>query len=148
MDLSLEMNVEQSVKVSPTLIAVNTILALSSQELQNLIKQEAEENPAFEIFEQQTCAICGEHLHNGICLNCRQTTAASRSNNDVSDDFNYSSLGYNDEGFGSKGLSGYDESDFDPISLVASESSMRERMTVDLRSALNGEDYLIADYLI
>ncbi len=148
MDISAEMNTEQNMRVSPTLIAVNTILALSSQELQTLIKQEAEENPAFEIIEHQTCAICGEHLHNGICLNCRQTTAGSRSNNDMSDDFNFGSFGYQEEGFASRGFNGGDDNDFDPISLVAAESSMRERMMVDLRSALNSQDYQIADYLI
>src|SRR5207249_3567498 len=57
MDISLEMNAEQSLRVSPTLIAVNQILALSSLELQAAIKQEAEENPALEIQERQTCNI-------------------------------------------------------------------------------------------
>src|SRR5437870_5738330 len=70
MDISLEMNAEQTLKVSPTLIAVNQILALSSQELQAAIKQEAEENPALEITERHTCAICGEVLNHGVCANC------------------------------------------------------------------------------
>jgi RNA polymerase sigma-54 factor len=148
MDLSVEMNVEQAPRVSPTLIAVNTILALSSQELQTLIKQEAEENPAFEIVEHETCAICGEALHNGVCLNCLRAGDSQPNNNDVSDDFNYSSLGYHEEGFMSRGSGGSDDPDFDPISLVASESSMRERLMVDLRSVLNDEDYKIADYLL
>src|SRR5690242_9789729 len=105
MDISTEMNLEQNMKVSPTLIAVNTILALSSQELQTVIRQEAEENPAFEIVEHQTCPVCGEPLHNGVCLNCRQPSSNSRTSSDVSDDFNFGSLGYQEEGFGSKGFS-------------------------------------------
>src|SRR3954449_12913124 len=99
MDISLEMNVEQSMRVSPTLIAVNTILALSSQELQNLIKQEAEENPALEITEHQTCAICGDTLRNGTCLNCLRRDSAANRQTDTSDDFSFASLGYGDEGF-------------------------------------------------
>ena len=75
MDISIDMNVEQQMRVSPTLIAVNHILALSSQELQELIKQEAEENPAFEIVEHQTCSICGEQLINGICVNCSRSAS-------------------------------------------------------------------------
>src|SRR6266705_1355617 len=148
MDLSLEMNVEQTVKVSPTLIAVNTILALSSQELQNLIKQEAEENPALEITEHQTCAICGDQLRNGVCINCLRTGAMGTHTPDNSDDFNFSSLGYADEAFRPNGPSAMDEDDFDPISLVASEPSMRERLMLDLRSALSSHDFPIADYIL
>jgi len=148
MDLSVEMNVEQTQRVSPTLIAVNTILALSSQELQTLIKQEAEENPAFDIVEHDTCAICGEGLHNGVCLNCLRTGNTQSGNNDVSDDYNFGSLGYHEDGYTSRGSSGSDDPDFDPISLVASESSMRERLMVDMRSVLSSEDYRIADYLL
>lgn len=147
MDISLEMNVEQSMKVSPTLIAVNTILALSSQELQTLIKQEAEENPALEITEMQTCTICGEALRNGVCLNCLRTGTASRTS-DISDDFSYSSLGYGDEAFRPTGSSAMDDDDFDPISLVASEQSMRERLMLDLRSALAARDFPIAGYIL
>src|SRR5437764_819960 len=66
MDLSIDMTQEQTLRVSPTLIAVNQILALSSQELQTAIKLEAEENPAFEITEHQTCNLCGEVLKPGI----------------------------------------------------------------------------------
>jgi RNA polymerase sigma-54 factor len=148
MDLSVDMNFEQTPRVSPTLIAVNTILALSSQELQTLIKQEAEENPALEIVEHDTCVICGEALHNGVCLNCLRTGNTRSTNSDVSDDFNFGSLGYNEEGYVSRGSGGADDPDFDPISLVASESTMRERLMLDLRSVLNSEDYRIADYLL
>src|SRR5947209_8593008 len=112
MDLSLEMNVEQSMKVSPTLIAVNTILALSSQELQTLIKQEADENPAFEITEHQTCSLCGEQLHNGVCLNCLRTGSTSTANREVSDEFSYGSLGYREEGFMSRSSGQGEDPDF------------------------------------
>jgi len=148
MDISLEMNVEQSMRVSPTLIAVNTILALSSQELQNLIKQEADENPALEITEHQTCAICGDGLHNGVCLNCLRTTSAASRTSDTTDDFSFGSLGYGDELFRGGGANLGDDDDFDPISLVASEQSMRERLMLDLRSALDSGDFPIADYIL
>src|SRR3954468_24063455 len=141
MDISLEMNVEQSIRVSPTLIAVNTILALSSQELQNLIKQEADENPALEITELQTCTICGDSLRNGVCLNCLRTGSTPPNKQDTSDDFNFGTLGYGDEGFRSGGSGSLDDDDFDPISLVASEQSMRERLMLDMRSALDERDF-------
>src|SRR5436305_14960020 len=103
MDLSLDMIVEQQQRVSPTLIAVNQILALSSQELQVAIKQEAEENPAFEVTERQTCNMCGEVLKNGVCTNClRGQTGPTRASqgdeftssapdNDFAGGYNFSS---------------------------------------------------------
>ena len=45
MDLSLQINQEQSLKVSPTLIVLNQLLALSSLELQQLVQQELGDNP-------------------------------------------------------------------------------------------------------
>src|SRR5512138_3820171 len=111
MDISIDMNVEQQMRVSPTLIAVNHILALSSQELQELIKQEAEENPAFEIVEHQTCSICGEQLKNGVCLHCSRRTAQETANNDAADEFGFGSLGYRDEPFSPNLSGGGDEDD-------------------------------------
>src|SRR6476469_6871909 len=137
MDISLDMASEQQARVSPTLIAVNQILALSSQELQSAIKLEADENPAFEIIEHQTCSICGEVLRHGVCVNCARKNVAANNRSNVMDDYNpgalaesdYSSLG------GSVGYNGFSDSDeeFDPISLVASEASMHERLMYDLR---------------
>ncbi len=49
LDLSTEMSSEMGMRVSPTLIAVNQVLSLSSMDMQKAIKQEAEDNPAFEI---------------------------------------------------------------------------------------------------
>lgn len=149
MDISLDMAVEQSLRVSPTLIAVNQILALSSQELQAAIKQEAEENPALEITEHQTCSLCGEVLRHGVCMNCTRRTLAGEQRSHSSDEYNASALLENDyTGSGySSGLSDLDE-EFDPVALVASELTMRERLMMDLRAVLPQEDHAIADYLI
>lgn len=146
MDLSLDMNAEQSVRVSPTLIAVNHILALSSQELQTLIKQEAEENPAFEIIEHQICPICGESLRHGVCPACTRNEHTSTSSSTAPDDFSYSAFSYNEEGAAMSPYDGADE--FDPISLVASEATLRERLMLDLRSVLPSADLPLADYLV
>src|SRR5438132_13179066 len=92
MDLSLDMGFEQAQtqRVSPTLVAVNQILALSSLELQAAIKQEAEENPALEIQERQTCNICGEVLRHGACTACSRrnykTDPRSNTGGDYSQD--------------------------------------------------------------
>jgi RNA polymerase sigma-54 factor len=147
MDVSLEMGVEQQARVSPTLIAVNHVLALSSQELHVLIKQEADENPALEIIEHQTCGVCGEVMSNGLCLVCVRRNASDEGQNS-GDEFGFGSLGYRDDA-SEGGFSGVsDADDFDPVSLVASEPSVRERLLLDLRSALSSEDLLIAAYIL
>ncbi len=143
MDISLDMGFEQSAKVSPTLIAVNHVLALSSQELQYLIKQEAEENPAFEIVENSTCTICGEVLKNGLCLSCSRGSDAGPPANSSQDDF---ASAYREDLGGS--FTNYRDDEFDPVSLVASEPSMRERLLLDMRAVLEADDLSIADYLL
>ncbi|HUP27611.1 MAG TPA: RNA polymerase factor sigma-54 [Chloroflexia bacterium] len=146
MDISLDLNYEQSMRVSPTLIAVNHVLALSSQELQNLIKQEAEDNPALELTEHHTCAICGDVLKNGICFNCLRGQSPERASPSLSEEFNLGSLGYKDQADGS--YSSMMDDEFDPVSLVAAEPTMRERLILDLRSALDSRDLTTAEYLV
>jgi RNA polymerase sigma-54 factor len=146
MDVSLEMGMEQQVRVSPTLIAVNHVLALSSQELQALIKQEAEENPALELTENHTCNVCGEVLANGVCLVCLRRGTSDDSN--AGDEFNFSALGYPEDGQGGSFSSMMDSEEFDPVSLVASEPTMRERLLLDLRSHLRSDELRIAEYIL
>lgn len=148
MDISLEMSVEQSVRVSPTLIAVNHVLALSSQELQVLIKQEADENPAFELIEHQTCSMCGEVLANGVCRNCLRQTPEPANDSYSQDDFAAGAMGYREDDAPSVYVGGSDNEEFDPVSLVASEATMHERLMMDMRSALPSDDFTIAEYLL
>lgn len=148
MDISLDFNYEQSARVSPTLIAVNHVLALSSQELQHLIKQEAEENPAFDIVEHLTCSICGEVLKNGMCLNCTRSNITSPQMNSNSEDYSYDSSSFRDDEGDNSFSSMLEDDEFDPVSLVASEPSVRERLLLDLRAALDEEELDIADYLL
>lgn len=145
----MDMTAEQQVRVSPTLIAVNQILALSSQELQVAIKLEAEENPAFEITEHPTCTICGEVLKHGVCINCARKSLVTDGRSSVNDDFNLGSLADSDY-LSSGGYSAFSDSDdeFDPVSLVASEATMPERLMNDLRAVLPGSEQPIADYLV
>src|SRR5437762_11817452 len=133
MDLSIDMMVEQTQRVSPTLIAVNQILALSSQELQAAIKQEAEENPAFEVVEHQTCTICGEVLKHGVCMNCLRTRPSADTRARSSDEFSPGGLP-DAEYSGSMNLppmlnDGGEE--VVPVARVAAEASLRERLMYD-----------------
>jgi len=146
MDLTLDLTQELTPRVSPTLIAVNHILALSSQELQTLIKQEAEENPALDLVERQTCRVCGETLKNGICQNCTRAPAGPAPT-DQPDDLAFREFEYKTETAVSTSVSSWDD-EFDPVSLVAAEPTLTERLMLDLMPALKKADYRLAAYVV
>ena len=64
--------VRQSMKVSPRLVAANSILELSSQELQRAIATELRDNPALEVVDVPTCRVCGTEIQGSICPRCIQ----------------------------------------------------------------------------
>src|ERR687888_2502117 len=72
LDLGQEYSQNQTLKVSPRLVAANYILELSSQELQQQIATELSENPALELVEVPTCRVCGTELQGSICPRCIQ----------------------------------------------------------------------------
>jgi RNA polymerase sigma-54 factor len=147
LDLTADMSPEMGMRVSPTLIAVNQILSLSSMELQKAIKLEAEENPAFEIVEHQTCPICGEQIRGNVCANCAKRVAGDGgtlgSDGPTMDDYNYG-----DYVVGGSYSSSGDDEDFDPMTLVAAERTLGERLMNDLRAVLDTHDIFIAEFLI
>src|SRR5207302_9480187 len=61
---------QQQLKVTPKQIDANYILQLSSLELQDVINQELQENPALDLDEIQVCLICGQSLTGRVCVNC------------------------------------------------------------------------------
>ncbi|MDQ2807231.1 MAG: RNA polymerase factor sigma-54 [Chloroflexota bacterium] len=146
LDLSYDVSAEMGARVSPTLIAVNQILALSSMDLQKAIKLEAEDNPAFDIVEHQTCPICGEQIHGNVCSNCaKRTTSESAANLDGP---NFEDYGYGDYTVGGSYNVAGDDEEFDPMTLVAAERTMGERLMADLHAVLDRSDIPIAEFLI
>src|SRR5215470_18601793 len=77
LDLGQEYSPNQTLKVSPRLVAANYILELSSQELQQQIATELNENPALELVEIPTCRVCGTELQGSICPRCIQRQKGS-----------------------------------------------------------------------
>ena len=68
--VDLKLLPQQQLKVTPKQIAANYILQLSSLELQDVINQELQENPALDLDEVQVCPLCGQPLAGRVCLNC------------------------------------------------------------------------------
>ncbi|GAC1386059.1 MAG: RNA polymerase factor sigma-54 [Herpetosiphon sp.] len=132
MDMSMGMAVQQQMRPSPALIALNNMLILSTMELQQLIQHEIEENPALDIMdsEEATCQRCGRQLSASICLYCQQED--QRVIEAERDDYS----------------SGFEDDDFDPLMLVAAPAQMNELLIRDLHTSLVHEDHFIGDYLV
>jgi RNA polymerase sigma-54 factor len=144
LDLGQEFTPSQTLKVSPRLVAANYILELSSQELQQQIATELSENPALELVEIPTCRVCGTELQGSICPRCIQHQKSGSASAYGSDGRSYS---YDDSPADSRNRGGDDE-DFDPLTRVASEQTLAEKLLMDMGAALPEEDMTIAEYLV
>ncbi len=141
LDLSQDFNPVQTLKVSPRLVAANYILELSSQELQQTIANELNDNPALELIEVATCPVCGTEMHGSICPRCIQRQKQDMQSQ--SSDANY----YYDDTAEPRTRTP-DEDDFDPMTRVASEQTLAEKLMMDMGSVLPDSDMPIAEYLV
>lgn len=151
-NMQMQMVPEQTVRVSPTLIMVNQLLALSSLELQHVVRVELEDNPALESVESTTCTSCGAGTTSLYCPVCMQAVIpspvgdrshrAEKGGNSSDDDYDFEDYRPRE------GAAVLDEEDFDPLALVASEASMTEQLLSDLVVSLSSEDHPIAEYLV
>ena len=140
--LSPEFGAHQSMKVSPRLVAANHILELSSQQLQQAIATELHDNPALELVDIPTCRICATELRGSICPRCIQLQKTDSQ--DLPRDGDNRTY---DEVPESR-LRGSDEEVFDPLTRVASEETLAEKLMSDMGSVLPAADMPIAEYLI
>src|SRR4051794_4300842 len=142
LDLGQDFSQSQTMKVSPRLVAANYILELSSQELQQQISTELSENPALELVEVPTCRVCGTELQGSICPRCIQRQKTSSTSPYGADSHSYS---YDDTQNGGRSA---DDEEFDPLTRVASEQTLGEKLLMDMGAALPDEDMTIAEYLV
>ena len=132
---------QQQLRISPQLIAANAILQLSSIELQQTIARELAENPALEQIDVEYCQQCGNELQHGVCTTCLERQRADAAGLDdrgsfIPDDFELR-----------QGTTPDDEA-FDPLTKVASEETLAERLLLDLAMLIDEDDFPIAEFLI
>ena len=70
MDAGFEISTDMRQWISPSLIEANYILSLSRQELESVIHQELDSNPALEIGEETVCPMCGGVMEGTFCSTC------------------------------------------------------------------------------
>jgi RNA polymerase sigma-54 factor len=139
LELSQDLSPVQSVRVSARLVAANYILELSSLELQQAINTELSDNPALEMVDVPTCAVCGTELQGSICPRCLQRQKGEQLAPSVADG------GYEEQVHQPVGTS---DEEFDPLTLVAAEETLAERLLADLGALLDEEDMPIAEFLV
>lgn len=132
MSMGMQMTPQMQMKASPALIALNNMLIMSTLDLQQMIQQELEDNPALELneAEEDLCQRCGRPFSGSTCMFCLQedmrTIEADR------DDY----------------TGPMEDDEFDPLMLVAAPPSLGESLLRDLRASLPHEDHFIAEFLI
>lgn len=136
MSLAQQESHEMRQTVSPRMVQASTILAMSSTELQQAINQEADENPALEVDEVSVCPRCGDKLEGSICLTCGEGTAER----DPTEQFL--------EEEASRQVSQLDDEDFDPLTVVATEISLPERLLQELGQLLPVDEMPSAEYMV
>lgn len=139
MEAGMDLSAEIRQWISPSLIEANYILSLSRQELDAIINQEMESNPALEIGEETICPVCGGVIDGSFCVTCM-----------ISHEHERKTEGYEDypEQMYTQSVTREDSDDFDPMTLVGGAVSLRDQVALDI-GTLVGDDLIpVAEYLL
>ncbi len=139
MDMIHGMSPHMGMKVSPRLVAASYILELSSLELQQVINEELGDNPALELMEKATCGVCGSVLQGSICPRCLSQQKIEERGEDSD---------YPEDYISSYAFTGSTEEEFDPLSQVAAQMTISERLMGELQAMLDQGDAPIAEFLV
>lgn len=122
--------------VDPRLIAANSILQLSTLELEQAVARELDENPALEMVERLICPTCGGMLRFGICASCSgfEFTAANPS--------------LHPGEASSPESGGSAQENTDPFGVIPAPLTLAEHLFAQLRLLLPERDHGIALYLV
>jgi RNA polymerase sigma-54 factor len=139
MELSQDTVAELQTRVSPRLIAANHILEMSSQELQTEIAHELDDNPALDMVDMTICPTCGQPIEGETCPRCTR-----KEEDSVIPDPTEQYL----ESVAWNASVATREEDFDPLTLVAAQVTLEEKLLGDLGIQVEPEDMPIAEYLV
>jgi RNA polymerase sigma-54 factor len=142
METGFEVGQEMRPWVSPSLIEANYILSLSQQELQNVIEAEMAANPALELEDRSVCPVCESVLDGSFCPTCMsdQNPKAQTESLDSFEDYPEQAI--------TSIATREDESDFDPMTLVASDVSVPDQILMDAHLALDEHEFGIAEFIV
>src|SRR2546427_5077538 len=138
--VDLKLLPQQQLKVTPKQIAANYILQLSSLELQDVINQELQENPALDLDEVQVCPLCGQPRAGRVCLNCFGigNRPYEKTDDVETEPLEGTSLTQRDE----------EEDELDPVVRAEAEQTLAEYLSWNVRVLLPKRLHIVAEYLI
>ncbi|NJN17417.1 MAG: hypothetical protein HC822_14660 [Oscillochloris sp.] len=128
MQMSMGMGMEQQMRASPALVALNNMLVLNALELEQLVRQELADNPALEQIEAADlqCEICGRLLQDSVCYACL------RADQDL---------------WAAEREFAAADREIDPLLSVPAPASPIDLLSSELRLAVGSADLVIAEYL-
>lgn len=145
MEMSQDTSQIIATRVSPRLIAANHILEMSSQTLQDAISHELDANPALDMLDIVPCPTCGQPLEGSGCPRCARKPQETSGDDDaraVDPTEQYlDNLAWNTTTVSR-------DEEFDPLTLVAAQVTLQEKLLGDLGAMVNDHDMLIAEYLV
>jgi RNA polymerase sigma-54 factor len=141
MEFSMDVSPEMRVWISPSLIEANYILSLSRLELQDVIRQELDVNPALEMDEKLVCSSCGGVLEGSYCPNCMMSQD-EQPREESWEDFPEQMYTL------SSPKSREDSDEFDPMTLVANEMTPTEQILSDVATLSHNGDLTLAAYIV
>lgn len=127
-----------SQKIDPKLIMANSILQLTSLELQQVVEQELAENPALEVPDDDPCDNCDQPKT--LCIDCPfRKQAVSTDETDLSIYELEQPIDF---------AADADDSEGDFISNIRAEITLHDHLTSLLRAALSQTHWEVGEYII
>jgi RNA polymerase sigma-54 factor len=143
LEMNQDVQQEMATRVSPRLIAANHILEMSSQELQDAVANEISENPALDQVDLVICPTCGQPIEGDACVRC-----ARKKDEGTSPEIQPDPTEQYLENIAWNSPTASRDEEFDPLTLVAAQMTLEERLLRDLGASLPPEDMPIAEYLV
>ena len=130
------------VSITPQVIIANSLLQMSAAELDQAIGEELAENPALEMPAPVVCRSCGTPLAHGVCPICSSQSRNAQIRRDEDGWWN------DDSRWRTRNTALGEEDDFDPLTLVAAETSLGEHLLEQLAPLLEPGEAEIATFII
>ena len=127
----MDQHVELQQTFSPLLMQANHILSLSQTELEAAIGEAIEENPALELEDCVICPVCGRRTGGEPCSTCRSAPPDPPSSTRTDEVIPHTETEYRAPSTA--------DPDFDPMTLIASATDVREQILESAMASLQEE---------
>jgi RNA polymerase sigma-54 factor len=128
--------------ITPQAIIANSLLQLSSEDLEDAISKAVSENPALEMPAPAVCPYCRSPLTHGVCLNCAATGRNASIRRDDDGWWN------DDSRWPTRSTSFEEDEEFDPMTILAAETTLSEHLRSQISALVSGQEQQVAEFII